>query len=169
MKIKKLLLVFFIGYFCYGQEELEIPNYTPPSPEASAMTKYADLQANEFNGMVSHTIPLYTYKAGQLELPISISYNGAGVRVDDIPTWVGINWTLNAGGVITRTVKDLPDENVIQRLMPTEADIVDYNSVADGTPEANYLWNVAESSQQIDSEVDLFSVLILMDIQEVFI
>ena len=157
MKIKTLLFVFFIGYFCYGQEEMELPNYTPPSPEASAMTKFADLQANEFSGMVSHTIPLYTYKAGQLELPISISYNGAGVRVDDISTWVGINWTLNAGGVITRTVRDLPDEQAgLNRVILSDTDVSYYDlNTYDGTAEGNYILSLAYNTQY-DTEVDIF-------------
>ena len=64
-KIKYLIIAILTVGFVQAQDELNLPNYTPPSPEASAMTKYADLLANEFKGMVSHTIPLYTYKASQ--------------------------------------------------------------------------------------------------------
>ena len=156
-KLKYIIIAILLGGFVRAQDELNLPNYTPPSPEASAMTKYADLQANEFKGMVSHTIPLYTYKAGQLEVPISISYNGAGVRVDDIPTWVGMNWTLNAGGVITRTVKDIADESTgsIHRVVITDANISNYTGVNDGTTEGNHVWNLINNNQY-DTEVDIF-------------
>jgi YD repeat-containing protein len=156
MKIKLLIIIGLVSFLGYSQDDYQLPNFTPPSPEAAAMTKYADLEANEFRGMVSHTIPLYSYIAGNLELPLSVSYIGSGVRVDDVPTWVGMNWTLSAGGVITRVVKDLPDEAASDRIFSSNQDLTDYNSVVDGTSEANYLWNIAESSQQKDSEVDIF-------------
>ena len=54
---------------------------------------------------------LYIYKAEQLELPITIGHNGSGVKVNDLPTWTGINWTLTICNVINRTVNDNIDEN----------------------------------------------------------
>lgn len=159
--MNKNIKAIIFSFFCVigvAQEEIKLPNFTPPSPEASAMTKYADLQANEFKGMVSHTIPLYTYKAGQLELPISISYNGSGVRVDDIPTWVGINWTLNAGGVITRTIRDIADETtgMDKRRIFSDSDVTYYNTnTIDGSSQANYIWQTFTDSQY-DTEVDIF-------------
>ena len=97
-------------FFAQETEGFAIPNFTPPSPEAYQMTKYGDLPIDEFNGKVQANIPLYEYVAGQLKLPISLNYYGAGVKVNDIPTQVGINWTLEAGGIITRELRDLPDE-----------------------------------------------------------
>jgi hypothetical protein len=43
-------------------------------------------------------------------LPVSLSYHAAGIRVDQRPGWTGLGWTLFAGGAITRSVKDIPDE-----------------------------------------------------------
>ena len=156
MKCK--LLILFVSLFfveLYSQNEV-MPNYTPPSPEASALTKYANVEVNEFRGMINHNIPLYTYKAGLLELPIFLSYNGAGVLVDDVPTWVGINWTLNAGGVITRTVYDEIDEYANTRIFPTQQEIEDYTlNAIDGTSNGQFLHNLA-SNGGVDSERDIF-------------
>lgn len=154
----KTILFSLVSLLGFAQDEVKLPNFTPPSPEASAMTKYADLQANEFKGMIGHTIPLYNYKAGQLEVPISITYNGSGVRVDDIPSWVGINWTLNAGGVITRTIRDIADETtgLDKRRIFSDSDVAYYNlNTIDGTNEANYIWETFTNSQY-DTEVDIF-------------
>ncbi|MBP7174521.1 MAG: hypothetical protein KBA33_10740, partial [Cloacibacterium sp.] len=113
---KWLLFVLCIYTKAFSQTETQLPNYTPPTPEAYELTKYGDVPINEHTGMVTSEIPLYTYKAGKLELPISLNYTGAGVTVNQLSTWTGINWTLNAGGVIARTVNDQPDEYVTQRM-----------------------------------------------------
>ena len=91
--------------------ELKMPDYTPASPNAFALTKFGDIPINEFTGMVNATIPIYTLKSGQLEIPVTLNYIGSGVKVNQTATWTGINWTLNAGGVITRTIHDKPDES----------------------------------------------------------
>jgi hypothetical protein len=43
-------------------------------------------------------------------LPISLSYHAGGVKVGEVASWVGLNWSLNAGGIITRSVMGIPDE-----------------------------------------------------------
>ena len=115
-----LLNILLIGLYgiAMAQEQqpttaldLKMPDYTPASPNAFAITKFGDIPINEFTGMVTANIPVYTYKAGKLEVPITLNYAGAGVKVNQTASWTGINWTLNAGGVITRTIHDKPDES----------------------------------------------------------
>lgn len=43
-------------------------------------------------------------------MPLALNYDASGVRPDEHPGWVGMNFSLSAGGVITRTVNNLPDE-----------------------------------------------------------
>lgn len=61
-------------------------------------------------GTHSETIPIYTVQEGNLAVPISISYDASGVKVSSIASSVGQNWSLNAGGKISRIVRDKPDE-----------------------------------------------------------
>ncbi|GGA92009.1 hypothetical protein GCM10011511_14260 [Puia dinghuensis] len=42
---------------------------------------------------------------------MSLSYNTGGSKVADMASWVGLGFSLNAGGCISRTVYGLPDEN----------------------------------------------------------
>lgn len=71
-KYIKAYLLSLISFVSFAQDEVNLPNITPPSPEASAMTKYSDVTVNEFTGMVSKSIPIYNYQAGNLQLPISL-------------------------------------------------------------------------------------------------
>ncbi|PZQ98449.1 MAG: hypothetical protein DI539_29375, partial [Flavobacterium psychrophilum] len=63
-----------------------------------------------YTGTPEITVPIYEIKSNKLSLPISISYHASGNKVEDIASNVGLGWTLNAGGVITRTVYGLPDD-----------------------------------------------------------
>ena len=81
-----------------------------PSPQAASMTRYADASVSYGLGLAQVSIPLYEIKSRSLSLPISLSYDSSGVRVDAVSGPVGLNWTLAAGGAITRTVMGYPDE-----------------------------------------------------------
>lgn len=80
------------------------------SPNAASLGKYADIPVNYHTGIPQISIPIYTAKAGPLELPVSLSYHASGIKVLEPASWVGAGWSLNAGGVITRTVMGVPDE-----------------------------------------------------------
>ncbi|TCC99448.1 hypothetical protein [Pedobacter hiemivivus] len=81
-----------------------------PSPTAASLGQYANNVVSSFTGIPNINIPLYEASAGNLKLPISLSYNASGIKVADIASWVGLGWSLNCGGVITRNVRDLPDD-----------------------------------------------------------
>ena len=87
-------------------------NYSviPPSPEVSSLMKYLDIPVSPFTGQPDITLPIYTVREGSLEVPISISYHGGGVKVDELPGIIGLGWSLNAGGCVSRSVYGLPDE-----------------------------------------------------------
>ena len=81
------------------------------SPTAASLGKYVDIPVNYHTGIADVSIPLYTVQEGPLAMPLSLSYHGGGVKVAEPAGWVGTSWALNAGGVITRSVVDKPDEN----------------------------------------------------------
>ncbi len=116
--------MLLISTLLYAQQLNEVPNYVLPSPQAYEITKYGDIPVNETAGKISPSVPIYNYRAGGLSLPIALSYSGNGVRVSDLPTWTGNNWNLNVGGVITRVVKDLPDETTMPRVFYDESDLM---------------------------------------------
>jgi hypothetical protein len=92
--------------FCLAQNHnsVAVPPIIPPSPDAAALGKYGTIPVGLHTGVPNIEIPLYTIRSGQLELPISLSYHASGIKVDEIASWVGLGWTLNAGGVVTRSI-----------------------------------------------------------------
>lgn len=93
----------------------------PPAPTAANLGKYGDIPVNLYTGIPEITIPIYTITGSKLSLPISISYHAGGNKVEEIASWIGLAWSLNAGGVVTRTVYGRPDEktNGYQQIIGT--------------------------------------------------
>ncbi|WP_418637461.1 hypothetical protein [Winogradskyella sp.] len=132
--MKKLLLsivaVFFytLGLFAQqGDFEPKLPDFVPPSPTAFSLGKYGDIPVNESTGMANINIPLYTFSTPNLSLPIGLSYTTSGVKVGQIASWVGMGWNLNAGGVITRNIRGLPDEDAT-RSFPSYSGLTSINT-----------------------------------------
>ena len=82
----------------------------PPPPNAASLGKYGGLDVGLSSGALNTSIPIYTYSSTNIQVPISISYYTTGFKVDEISSRVGMGWSLNAGGVITRTVMGGIDE-----------------------------------------------------------
>jgi len=85
--------------------------YSPPSPEASALLRYANVPVDEHTGIPSVVMPIDQLSGRQLSVPITLSYHAAGNKVQDVASNVGLGFVLNTGGVITRVMRGLPDES----------------------------------------------------------
>jgi len=85
-------------------------DYLPPSPSASALTKYVDFPVNYYTGTPQISIPIYELKGRGISVPISLSYHAGGVKVDELEGNAGLGWSLHAGGVINRTVIGKADD-----------------------------------------------------------
>lgn len=114
--MKKILIpaaLLCVG-FIHAQQpttNASLPNIIPPSPTAYALGNYGNIPVGLFTGSPNISVPLFTYKTGSIDLPLSLSYSSNGVKVDEISTNVGLGWNLNFGGVITRMVRDRADES----------------------------------------------------------
>lgn len=84
-----------------GQDEPEI---IPPSPETAAFFRFQDYPMDYSTGLPQITIPLYEVKSGDLSVPISISYHASGTKVSDRDGSIAAGWSLNTGGMISRTI-----------------------------------------------------------------
>lgn len=84
----------------------------PPSPGVAALMKYNDIPVNHFSGLPDISFPVFTLQEGSLSVPITLSYHGGGIRVEERETSVGLGWSLIAGGAISRTVYGHPDDAI---------------------------------------------------------
>lgn len=112
-----IISMLLVALFLFGQNTSDQSNYNvdvPPipylSPEAASLGRYGEIPVSEYTGVPDISIPLYTIKSGELEMPISLSYHASGIKVTQEATWVGLGWDLMAGGCITRVVSGTNDE-----------------------------------------------------------
>jgi len=82
----------------------------PTTPTMWEFEKYGNYPVSMHTGLPQIAIPIYNIKSGQIEMPISLSYHASGIKVDQKASWVGLGWSLMAGGAITRTIRGSQDE-----------------------------------------------------------
>ena len=114
--VKSVVGIAMIALFTYSHQlfSQEMPVYIdvfPPSPNASSIAKFGDIPVSQYTGTPNISIPLNSAKSGSIEVPISLSYHASGIRVDELASWIGLGWTLSAGGAISRTTRGLPDDS----------------------------------------------------------
>lgn len=79
------------------------------TPNTFAFMQYGNSPVDYSQGMPNIELPLYTLEGRDLSFGISLSYLPSGITVDQEATTVGLGWCLNAGGMITREVRGIPD------------------------------------------------------------
>lgn len=124
-----------------------------PSPKAASLGSIAKCPVNYHTGRVNIEIPLLEVEQSGFKLPIKLIYDTSGLLINNRATWVGTNWTLDAGGIITRTVKGEADENGDKRFWKfgKKLDHPQWNDLS-------YLRNAFEGAQNMVSlEPDEFN------------
>ncbi len=150
-KAFSLILAFLILSNAFSQNNAStLGKVNIASPNASSLGKYGDIPVSYHTGVPNISIPIYSLKSGSLQLPVGLSYHAGGLRVEENDSWVGAGWTLNAGGAITRTVKDKPDEKQTSSLSQTHGHYSGYGFLN------NYFLNGQQDESFFDSEPDLF-------------
>ncbi|MFC4870573.1 hypothetical protein [Negadavirga shengliensis] len=91
-------------------QEDALNHVTFPSPEAYSLAKFTETPVNLYTGIPEIKVPLYHIKSKGIEMGIDLAYHAGGVKVNEVPGWVGSGWALNAGGVITRSVSGIHDD-----------------------------------------------------------
>ena len=158
-KLVYLFIIIFSNYLTINAiGNTPFPQVTPPSSDAAALGKYGQYPVSLYNGLVQIDIPVHTINLPLFSLPISLSYHASGIKVDEIPTPVGLGWVLNAGGVITRTVNGLPDQNFGASGLIHDKQWVLNNYPTNSDDKISYLHSIYlnERNGAADTETDVF-------------
>ena len=88
---------------------------TPPSLNAQAILQNINHPVSYHTGTSKVEIPIHTIELKDISIPISLTYNTSGIKVEQESSTVGLGWTLNAGGIISKTIigeNDLYQEQI---------------------------------------------------------
>ena len=116
--LKRLFLIlsaFFAVLSAKGQSEdgikLDVPRLVPLSPTATAMVKYQSYPVDHCTGVPNITIPLYDIVAGEVTIPVTLSYHASGLKPKEGSGYAGAGWTLNLEPSIARQVIGVADND----------------------------------------------------------
>ena len=143
------ILLLNIEGFCQQNEDFD-KNFIPPSPTPYELGKYGSHPVSFYRGTVGIEVPIYTLKHGDFSLPITLSYNSSGIKVEDIASWVGLGWSLNAGGTISIMTKGKSDFIYDRLWIRNEEQLLNKNIPQDDTLEF-------VRQNMLDSEPDIFN------------
>src|SRR5690348_8183244 len=101
MKIRFVVLtLWLIPSMVWSQQPYALPQITPHSPNVSSFEKYGTIPVSLSTGTANISIPLTSLNVDGLTIPIALSYHNIGLRVEDIPSMMGLGWDLSYGGFI---------------------------------------------------------------------
>ncbi len=136
------------------------------SPDAGAIVRSASIPVSYYTGIPSVSIPLWELTGRTMKIAISLQYHASGIKVEEMAGWTGLGWSLNAGGVISRTVRGIADDHQLGYLSTG----ANYLPDIEDNPDEFGSWNPpGETSQEQyqyleyivnndrDAEPDIFS------------
>lgn len=154
----------------------DLPTVIPPSPTVAALMKFEEVPVSNYTGIPDVSIPLFSSPTHSKDIGINIALKyHAGVGANDRASDVGLGWSLFAGGSISRTVRGLPDEQLVMasgsnpgKVGLYHTSIANHNNyyyqhsdnfslfVGSNPFAANeYLWDIVENGK-FDTEHDLW-------------
>lgn len=87
-------------------------SFLPQSPTVAHLLRFDHQESvNLQTGAAQASIPLAELSSGQLKTSVSLAYSFSGLRVVQSPDLIGLGWTLQAGGTISRRVVGRLDED----------------------------------------------------------
>ena len=110
--ISNLIIIVLLSTVVKSQSSFQsqFQNIISPSPNSSELGKYIEVPVDYYTGIPDISIPLFEIIGKDIKIPITLSYHASGIKVGQTSTSVGLGWTLNAGGLITRAVRGIPDD-----------------------------------------------------------
>jgi YD repeat-containing protein len=114
-------------------------NVVPPSPQAASLGSFGNIPVNYYTGSPNINIPLYSIGGQSISSPITLTYDAQSLRVATVPSWVGWGWTLQAGGVISRSVQGYPDLKF--NYYDYESEYPEFQGLALNAYQDNIIWN----------------------------
>lgn len=131
----------------------------PPSPDASSVIRQNFSDVNLYTGKVNYSLPIYTISKNGYSHPLMLNYiGGGGIKVEEAASSVGLGWSLQGSGMISRTIKGIADDYYggsyigYMHLPAFDTTVLNLNHPLWSLYETNY------STGRYDGQPDMFSL-----------
>ncbi|MGJ1269842.1 hypothetical protein ACR78F_11800 [Sphingobacterium spiritivorum] len=108
LKYLSYLIIFLVANKVVAQD---LSRLTIQTPTAAALGRYETVPVDESTGVPQISIPLFSFRVGDVEFPVTLSYHAGGVKVDQLESQVGLSWSLLGFPNMSRNIRGIPDEN----------------------------------------------------------
>ncbi|MDI1256715.1 MAG: RHS repeat protein [Flavobacterium sp.] len=112
----------------------ELPTVIPPSPTVAGLMKFEEIPVSNYTGVPDINIPIFSIPthSKDIQVAVSLNYHPASIVADEEASFTGLGWSLFAGGTISRTVRDIPDESLVygKHMGIHNYDIKNYDNIA---------------------------------------
>ncbi|WP_420571465.1 DUF6443 domain-containing protein [Kordia sp.] len=146
----------------YAQDDsnpTELPTIIPASPTVANLMQFEEVPVSQYTGVPDIGIPIFGKQLSpNVGLNLSLRYNTTGIRIDERSGWTGTGWTLDAGGVISRTVVGEPDEKNVpnQGIGVLHNNYFNYPFVNNPAASNEFLWKGVRGIERFDTQLDLY-------------
>lgn len=100
--------LFLVANNLFSQKYNSVPSV--PSPQASDLLQTCEVNNNSYYGTLQISLPVINQPGSLPGTNRSLRYNGGGIIIDQTPGAVGLGWFADVGGMITKSVKNQPNE-----------------------------------------------------------
>lgn len=144
MKNRQRLVVLLITHMLLSSsmvwaiEDFYINTIT--SPQVYDMFRYGNVNTALYTGKVNVSIPIYELDDPDFDLNIALRYHSEGFKPRKHSGCVGYNWFLEAGGCITREIRNIPDEKLRQYESPKSLGMLAF--IQSKTVDKNLIFNL---------------------------
>ncbi|NLR79972.1 RHS repeat protein [Chitinophaga eiseniae] len=153
MKYTLSIILLLLTTAATAQVAGQLPTIVPPSPQSRAFQIYGEVPVAYNTGIPDISIPLYTVKSGDIEVPIVLRYYAVGIKPRELnQTNIGAGWTLDVGGLVSRSIEGRADELYPKPNPMKTADQIDQDNYDD----ILYLNDIL-SNRKKDAQYDKFS------------
>ena len=116
MKLKNILLLTGILVLSFYKSQIGLDGTQPKqivpfptSAQSYSLSKVEAIPMDYFRGKANISIPIYTISVDGVSIPISLSYNTGGIKLNEVATGIGLGWVLNIPGSISQNMQGQDD------------------------------------------------------------
>ena len=152
------LVVFVFANGSYSQQTNILDKMLPDlsaSPEAEALRQLGNYGVNNSSGMPDIEVPLYELDFLGYKLPLSLRYMATPIKPGYNYDVCGRGWVITGNSCVSRTIRDVADEERGFKLDESELVKIVYKSARSGRT-----WTLKEELQDLNFRYDRFNAVL---------